>query len=298
MASAHKYLVPEVVSKLSNISIVARTVVEGFITGLHKSPYKGFSVEFAEHREYTPGDDIRHLDWRVYARTDRYHIKQYEEETNLRTYLLLDTSNSMSYSSSGKLSKLEYGCYLAASLAYLIVHQQDSAGLVLFDTEIRNYLAPKGSPTHLKQILIELDRTLGRGQTEIGHSFHDLAEMLKRRGLIVVISDLLDESKNVVQGLIHFRHKRHEVVVFHVLDPFEINFPFERLTQFVDMETDEKIQIDPRALRQEYLANFNEFVNSYKKAFAENDIDYQMISTDTPFEQALASYLTKRARLG
>ena len=298
MANAHKYLVPEVVSKLSNISIIARTVVEGFITGLHKSPYKGFSVEFAEHREYTPGDDIRHLDWRVYARTDRYHIKQYEEETNLRTYLLLDTSNSMSYSSSGKLSKLEYGCYLAASLAYLIIHQQDSAGLVVFDTEIRNYLAPKGSPTHLKQILLELDKTLGRGQTEIGRSFHDLAEMLKRRGLIVVISDLLDETKNVVQGLIHFRHKRHEVVVFHVLDPYEINFPFEKLTQFVDMETDEKIQIDPRALRQEYLSNFNEFVNAYKKAFAENDIDYQMISTETPFEQALASYLTKRTRLG
>jgi uncharacterized protein (DUF58 family) len=179
-----------------------------------------------------------------------------------------------------------------------MIHQQDSAGLVVFDTEVRNYIAPKGSPTHLKQILLELDKTLGRGQTEIGHSFHDLAEMLRRRGLIVVISDLLDETKNVVQGLIHFRHKRHEVVVFHLLDPFEINFPFEKLTQFVDMETDEKIQIDPRALRQEYLANFNEFVNSYKKAFAENDIDYQMISTDTPFEQSLAVYLDKRARLG
>lgn len=297
MAQVHKYLVPEVVSKLSNISIIARTVVEGFITGLHKSPYKGFSVEFAEHREYTPGDDIRHLDWRVYARTDRYHIKQYEEETNLRTYLLLDTSHSMSFKSA-RLTKLEYGCYLAASLAYLVVHQQDSAGLVVFDTEIRNYLAPKSSPTHLKQILVELDKTLGRGQTQIGHSFHDLAEMLKRRGLIVVISDLLDESKDVIQGLIHFRHKRHEVVVFHVLDPFEINFPFEKLTQFVDMETDEKIQIDPRALRQEYLSNFNEFVNGYKKAFAENDIDYQMISTETPFDKALAAYLTKRARLG
>jgi uncharacterized protein (DUF58 family) len=298
MPSPHKYLVPEVVAKLSNISIIARTVVEGFITGLHKSPYKGFSVEFAEHREYTPGDDIRHLDWRVYARTDRYHIKQYEEETNLRTYLLLDTSNSMSYSSTGKLNKLEYGCYLAASLAYLVVHQQDSAGLVLFDAKVRNYLAPKGTPTHLKQILLELDKTLGRGQTMIGDSFHDLAEMLRRRGLIVVISDLLDETKNVLQGLIHFRHKRHEVVVFHVLDPFEINFPFEKLTQFVDMETDEKIQIDPRALRQEYLANFTEFVNTYKKAFADNDIDYQMTSTDTPFELALAAYLTKRAKLG
>jgi|ERR1051326_3828217 uncharacterized protein (DUF58 family) len=297
MPTVHKYLVPEVVSKLSNISIIARTVVEGFITGLHKSPYKGFSVEFAEHREYTPGDDIRHLDWRVYARTDRYHIKQYEEETNLRTYLLLDTSRSMSYTSE-KITKLEYACYLAASLAYLVVHQQDSAGLVVFDTEIRNYLAPKSSPTHLKQILVELDKTLGKGQTQIGHSFHDLAEMLKRRGLIVVISDLLDESKDVVQGLIHFRHKRHEVVVFHVLDPFEINFPFEKLTQFVDMETDEKIQIDPRALRQEYLSNFNEFVNRYKKAFAENGIDYQMISTETPFDKALAAYLTKRAMLG
>jgi len=298
VAHVHKYLVPEAVSKLSNISIIARTVVEGFITGLHKSPYKGFSVEFAEHREYTQGDDVRHLDWRVYARTDRYHIKQYEEETNLRTYVLLDTSNSMAYSSSGKLSKLEYGCYLAASLAYLVIHQQDSAGLVVFDTKIRNYLAPKSSPTHLKQILIELDKTLGQGGTEIGQSFHDLTEMLRRRGLIVVISDLLDETKNVLQGLVHFRHKRHEVVVFHVLDPFEVDFPFERMTQFVDMETDERIQIDPRALRQEYLANFNEFVNTYKKAFADNDIDYQMIRTDTPFEQALAAYLTKRARLG
>jgi uncharacterized protein (DUF58 family) len=298
MANAHKYLVPETVSKLSNISIIARTVVEGFITGLHKSPYKGFSVEFAEHREYSPGDDIRHLDWRVYARTDRYHVKQYEEETNLRTYLLLDTSRSMSYSSPGRLSKLEYGCYLAASLAYLVIHQQDSAGLVVFDSEIRNYIAPKSSPTHLKQILIQLDVTRGHGETEIGHSFHDLAEMLRRRGLIVVISDLLDETKSVLQGLIHFRHKRHEVVVFHVLDPFEINFPFEKLTQFVDMETDEKIQIDPRGLRQEYLANFSEFVNTYKKAFAENGIDYQMISTETPFERALASYLTKRALLG
>lgn len=297
MPSPHKYLVPEAVSKLASLPIIARTVVEGFITGLHKSPYKGFSVEFAEHREYVHGDDIRHLDWRVYARTDRYHIKQYEEETNLRTYLLLDTSNSMNFKS-GTLSKLEYGCYLAASLAYLVIQQQDSAGIVLFDTQIRQYLSPKSSPTHLRQILVELDKTLAHGETEIGHSFHDLAEMLKRRGLIVVISDLLDESKNVIQGLIHFRHKRHEVVVFHVLDPFELEFPFEKLTQFVDMETDEKIQIDPRALRQEYLENFNAFLNSYKKAFAENDIDYQVLSTRTPFDQALASYLTKRARLG
>lgn len=297
MPSPHKYLVPEAVSKLASLPIIARTVVEGFITGLHKSPYKGFSVEFAEHREYVHGDDIRHLDWRVYARTDRYHIKQYEEETNLRTYLLLDTSNSMNFKS-GTLSKLEYGCYLAASLAYLVIQQQDSAGIVLFDTQIRQYLSPKSSPTHLRQILVELDKTLAHGETEIGHSFHDLAEMLKRRGLIVVISDLLDESKNVIQGLIHFRHKRHEVVVFHVLDPFELEFPFEKLTQFVDMETDEKIQIDPRALRQEYLENFNAFLNSYKKAFSENDIDYQVLSTQTPFDQALASYLTKRARLG
>ncbi len=302
---ARSLLDPYFVSKLRGLDLIARLVVEGFITGLHKSPYHGFSVEFAEHRPYMPGDPIRSVDWRVYAKTDRFFIKEFEEETNLRSYLLLDVSSSMAYRSSEQLlTKLEYGVYLSAALAYLMVQQQDAVGLLTFDETIRRWIPSRSVGTHLRVVLGELSRldpraselASGRG-TRVGESLHYLADRLKRRGLIVLVSDLMDDPARVLTGLKHFRHRQHEVVVFHLLDPAEIDFPFREETVFIDMETRERLSTVPWELAREYRKRVAGWRAAYRRTCAEHAIDYAEIRTDTPYDVALLRYLEKRRRL-
>ncbi len=290
------YLSPDALAKLANLNLVARLVVEGFISGLHRSPYKGFSVEFAQHREYIPGDDLKYLDWKVYARTEKYYIKQYEEETNLKAHILVDSSASMGYKS-GTLSKYQYGCYLAASLAYLMIKQQDSVGLTVFDERIRENIPPKAGATHLKVILDSLENISPSNETHIGGTFRNLSEMIKRRGLIIVISDLLDNPPDVLTALKHFRHRKHEVIVFHLMDDEELTFPFTKMTVFRDLETGERLTVDPNSIRKEYLASINEFLKVYRKGCYESDIDYLNVNTSTPFDSCLASYLAKRQKV-
>jgi len=276
----------------------ARLVVEGFITGLHKSPYHGFSVEFAEHRQYMPGDEIKHLDWKVYGRTDRYYIKQYEEETNLKAYLLLDTSRSMEYASSGNLRKLDYACYLAASLSYMMIRQQDAVGLALFDEQINIYLPPHATRGFLKQILVALETARAGRTTGTRKALHQVADKIKRRGLVIVISDLLDDPAEVTTALRHFRHKKNEVIVMHVLDPMERSFAFGPPALFRDLETDEKMTTHPWQIQDAYRQAMADFLGHYKREFLENHIDYVLLDTKTPFDVALTRYLSKREKIG
>ena len=300
MAKAkYKYLQPETVAKFKNISLVARAVVEGFVTGLHRSPFRGFSVEFSEHRNYVPGDNIKYLDWTALARTDRYYIKQYEDETNLRAYILLDCSASMTYpvESDGGMSKLAYGSYMAASLAYLMVRQRDSVGLVTFDDKVRARIPPHSTMTHLHEILKCLERTQPGELTNVAKTFHLLAESIKRRGLVVIISDLYDEPDEVLKALKHFRHKRHEVILFHLFHPTELDFPFDRLTDFVDLETSERVQADPSYVRRSYLDAVKGLTDKYKRECGAGRIDYVVTRTNIPFDFVLSSYLAKRKRV-
>ena len=292
-----KYLDPAVVSRLKSMDIKARLVVEGFVSGLHRGPYKGFSVEFAEHRQYMPGDPIRYVDWKVYGKTDRFYVKEYEEETNLRAYLILDASGSMGYSSDG-ITKLEYGCYLAASLAYLMLKQQDSVGLLTFDTKPRKYIPPRSAKKHLHVLLKELANLTAHEETDLGQSLHELAQRVKRRGLIILISDLLDDVERVVRGLKLFRHRKHEVIVFHVLDPYEVAFPFEHEVILRDMETAEEIPAVPWEIRREYRGRVASWINTYRTVLRQSAIDYVPVKTSTTFDVALFSYLEKRQRLG
>jgi uncharacterized protein (DUF58 family) len=292
-----KYLDPAVISRLKGIDIKARLVVEGFVSGLHRGPYKGFSVEFAEHRQYMPGDPIRYIDWKVYGKTDRFYIKEYEEETNLRAYIIIDGSGSMGYSSDG-ITKLEYGCYLAASLAYLMLKQQDSVGLLIFDTKLRRYIPPRSVKRHLHVLLKEIAAVTAREETDLGESLHELAQRVKRRGLIILISDLLDDEERVIRGLKLFRHMKHEVIVFHVLDPYEVTFPFEHEVILRDMETGEEIPAVPWEIRREYRGRVGSWIDRYRTVLRQSGIDYVPIKTSTTFDVALFSYLEKRQRLG
>ncbi|MFQ5706216.1 MAG: DUF58 domain-containing protein [bacterium] len=292
-----KYLNPETVSKLKSMDLKARLVVEGFITGLHKSPYHGFSVEFAEHRQYMPGDEIKHVDWKVYAKTNRFYVKQFEEETNLKAYILLDVSASMGYASNG-VSKLEYASYLAGALSYLMIRQRDAVGLVLFDETIRRYLPPRSVTTYLHQILKELDQAESSSKTNISTALHQMADRIKRRGLIIFFSDLFDEPRKVISGLRHFRHKKHEVIVFHILDPLELSFEFESDAVFKDLETGQEVNTQPWHIRHEYQNQMQQFITRYKKVCRENNIDYIRLSTKENYDRALFEYLLKRKKIG
>ena len=292
-----QFLQPHVVSKLANMEIRARLVVEGFITGLHKSPYHGFSVEFAEHRQYMPGDEIRHIDWKIYGKTDRYYIKQYEEETNLKSYIVLDASRSMEYASPGNIRKIEYASYLAASLAYMMIKQQDAVGLSVFDEAITSYLPPHATKGYLRQILIALQQVQATRRTGAGKSLHQVADRIKRRGLVVVISDLFDKPEEVIGALKHFRHKKNEVIVMHVLDPMERSFAFGGDALFKDMETSEHLMTQPWQIQKAYQQAMGDYLEHYKRQCRENAIDYVLLDTRTPFDQALVEYLSKRARI-
>jgi len=275
----------------------ARLVVEGFITGMHRSPYHGFSVEFAEHRQYMPGDEIKHIDWKIYAKTDRYYIKQYEEETNLKSYIILDTSRSMGYASERQISKLEYGSYLAAALSYMMIKQQDAVGLALFNEGVTDYLPPHATKVYLRQILIALQKGTPGGKTGAARSLHQVADRIRRRGLVIVISDLLDNPEEVIGALKHFRHKKNEVIVMHVLDPLERSFGFGGDAMFVDVESGERISTHPWQIQKAYQREMGAFLDRYKQQCRENHVDYVLLDTRTPFDVALFEYLSKRQRV-
>ena len=295
MENYQKYLDPAVLARLEGLRLRARHIVEGYVSGVHRSPFHGFSIEFAEHREYTPGDDLRYLDWKVYGRTDKFHLKQYEEETNLVCYLLLDTSESMRYRSAGApMSKLEYAQCLAAALSYLILQQQDSVALVTFDSEIRALVRPSGNPSHLKQLLHVMEQSTAERKTATGPIFHELAERFKKRGVVVVLSDLFDDVDAMMAGLKHFRHRRQEVVLLHVLDPAELDFPFHETTLFRGLEGLPNTLVEPRALRKAYQREFNGFLHRVKRACRMHRMDYAAMRIDQSFELALSTYLGAR----
>jgi len=290
------YLNPDVLARIQGLALRARLIVEGYVSGVHRSPFHGFSIEFAEHREYAPGDDLRYVDWKVFGRTDKFYLKQYEEETNLVCNLLLDTSESMAYQSSdAPLSKLEYAKCVAAALSYLVLHQQDSIGLATFDREIRSLSRPSSNPSQLNQVLHLLEESVGERKTETGPLFHDLAERFRKRGIVIVLSDLFDDVSSMLAGLKHLRHKRHEVVLFHVLDPAELEFPFRRVTMFEGLEELPKVLADPPALRKAYLKEFGAYVRQLKRGCRMHRIDYVQMRTDQSFDIALSTYLASRS---
>jgi len=285
---------PTSLAKYGRLAMVARTLVEGFLTGVHKSPYKGFSVEFAEHRQYYPGDEIRHIDWRVYGKTDRYYIKEYEEETNLRAYLLVDASGSMAYQGAHP-SKFQYAQYIAASLAFLMLHQRDAVGMAIHDTRIRQLIPPKANSKHLLRLLNTLEQTKPGGESHMAPLWHELAGRFHRRGLVVILSDCFGQVGPLVRALRHFRHYRHEILLFHVLAPEEIEFPFKKWTQFRNLEiAGHKLLVDPQQLRKSYLENFRNFCKELRDQAGQMQIDYHVLRTDEPAERALGVYLTKR----
>ena len=284
------------VALLDSMSIRAKMVVEGYIIGQHRSPYHGFSVEFAEHRSYESGDETRHIDWKLYGKTNRLYIKKFEEETNLRAYLILDTSKSMFYSS-GEVSKIQYGSFLLAALSYLMISKQDAVGVVLFDESIRSFIPPKSTSTHLNTLLSTLDVKSPGMDTKIEPVLHEMAERIKKRGLVIIISDLFDEPNNIINGLKHFRYNKQEVILFHILDRNELEFDFNSRTKFVDMESGEEITTDPWHIKEEYKNTIIEQQNFYKKQCRLNKIDYVPLFTDENLDKGLSEYINKRKKL-
>ncbi|MDX2036545.1 MAG: DUF58 domain-containing protein [Isosphaeraceae bacterium] len=295
MENYQKYLNPQVLASLEGLDLQARLVVEGYVSGGHASPYHGFSVEFAQHREYVPGDDIRHVDWKVWSKTDKYYLKEYDEETNLLTYLLLDTSDSMGYASEGNVSKLRYGQFITAALSYMVLQQQDSVGLATFDSRIQHYLRPSGQPSHLKELLHVMDAVPAGEKSDMGAVFNDLAERFKKRGIVVILSDLFDDPARILAGLKHFRHRRHEVIVFHVLDPAEVDFPFREPTLFKGLEGLPDLLTDPIGLRRAYQEELGAHLETLRRGCRAIDIDYVPLRTDQDLDGPLSSYLASRS---
>ncbi len=293
---SRKILDPEVVSRINSYALKARLVVEGFMTGLHRSPYHGFSVEFAEHRPYMSGDSLKSIDWKVFAKSDRYFVKEYEEETNLKAYLLLDTSRSMTFSS-GTVSKLEYCKCLTAALAYLFIQQRDAVGLVCFNEKIEKFLRPRSVSLHLQNILAELQNLSVGMSTKTGFAFHQLAEQIKRRGLVIILSDLFDDIDQIISGLKHFRHQQHEVLVFHVIDPYETNFSFSKEALFEDLESGQRLHIDPWLIKDDYARLFNRNLDRLRTECRNHQVDYVLLNTTDPYDKAFFAYLSKRLRL-
>jgi len=287
------YLDPEVLQKLGGLELVAREIVEGLRVGTHRSPLRGFSTEFAHHRQYAPGDAIRTIDWRVFGRTDRYYTKLYEAETNFDCYILIDASSSMNYAS-GKVSKLEYAKYLAASLAYMVLRQRDSVGLSIFDSEVRAYLPPRSS----MGIIMEIDRLLRNvkptSRTSIAKQLHDIALMIKRRSLVVLVSDLFSDVDDILAGLDHLRFNGHDVVVLHTLDPHELEFPFKGAWCFEGLEEEEPLTTQADRIRDEYLTNFNEYMKSLREGCVASQIDYTPVNTALPLDDVLSEFIVKR----
>lgn len=288
------YFDPLVLARLSSLYLKARWVVEGIMSGMHRSRSKGFSVEFEEHREYSPGDEIRRIDWKAFGKFDRYFIKETEDETNLRAYLLLDSSASMDYASNG-ITKFDYGCILTASLAYLILKQQDAAGVVTFSDHVESFIPPKAKRGYLIEILHALEGRKPAGETSVGKILEEIAGQMKRRGMVILVSDLLDDPEAILKGLRLFRFKGNDVVVFHLLDAAELDLPFDGNILFEDSEESSlRVTADPQAIRSVYRKVVDEFVERLRKECLEQSIDYQLLSTSTPLDHALVSYLSWR----
>jgi uncharacterized protein (DUF58 family) len=291
-----RFLDPSVIARLGTMELKARTVVEGFLSGLHRSPYKGFSVEFAEYRQYLPGDDLSTLDWKVYARTDRHYVKKFEEDTNVECHLLLDVSASMGYAGAAPMNKLEYGSVLAGSLAFLMNRQRDATGLIAFDDRIAFRMPAGARPGHLHALLLALERLQPGSRSNVGRPLHQLAEALTKRSLVVLISDLLDDPEPVIKGLRHLRCRGTDVVVFQVLDPNELTFPFRGAARFRDLENAEEVTADPASIRTAYLRELATLTLQYDRELRGNGIDYVQLDTSQPLDFALLAYLAARSR--
>jgi uncharacterized protein (DUF58 family) len=289
------FLDPATLARLGSLDLKARAIVEGFINGLHRSPYKGFSVEFAEYRQYLPGDDLATLDWKVYGRTDRHFVKKFEEETNLECRILLDVSRSMGYGSAG-ISKLQYASYLAAALAYLMNRQRDAVGLIAFDEDIVEMRPPSARPGHLTSLLVTLERLTLGSRTNVAKPLRDLAEAIRKRGLVVLISDLLDDPARVLEGLRHFKYRGTEVIVFQILDPAELSFPFDQPARFRDTETTAEVMAVPSVVRDQYLKAMTELQDRYRRELQLVGIDYVRLDTSMPLDTGLMSYLLTRRK--
>jgi uncharacterized protein (DUF58 family) len=289
-------LPPEALARFSSLGLVARWIVEGFITGLHASPYHGFSAEFAEYRPYTAGDDLRHFDWKALAKSDRKYVKKYHSETNTRCHVLLDCSASMGFGS--PVTKLRYGAAIAAALSYLMVMQQDAAGVTLFADRVLRQVRPKATMAHFRELAATLEAARPESTTDASRALHELAEQVKTRGIVVIVSDLHDDPERIARGLRHLRFRRHEVILFHVLDADELEFPYRTLAEFEDLETRERVRVQPAAFRAEYLRAVDEHAARIRRECSTMRVDYQLVNTRTPFDQVLSRYLDRRQRLG
>jgi len=289
------HLTPKDIARFRRFELIAHLVVEGLMTGLHKSPYKGFAIEFAEHRQYTPGDDLKHLDWKILGKLDRYYIKQYEEDTSLRAYLVLDASGSMNYQS-GQFSKFDYARFACSVLAYILLQQQDSVGLITLDSQILDHLPPRSTRQQFKAILDTMGGRTPGNDTNLGNVLHSLANMLKRRALIVIVSDFLDNVDDITLALNHFAHKKHEVILFQVLDRKEAEFPFSDMTRFESLESESFVLTDPLRLKKEYLIQFRQHQTVIRRTCHQLRVELAQMFTDQPFEQSMARYLAGRLK--
>ena len=293
---SHHILTPEIISRLNNLSLKARFVVEGFIVGLHKSPYHGFSVEFSEHRPYGFGDEIKYIDWKLWGKTDRFYIKQFEEETNLCCHLILDKSLSMDFGSDN-LTKFQYSKSISAALSYLMIKQQDAVGLTTFDEKINTIIKPKSKASHLNLLLKTMHNSSTGGETNISNLLHGLAESINKKGLIILISDLLDDEHKVMESLRHFRYKGHEIIVFHIVDPKEKDLDYNQNINFIDLESNYNIIADSRLVKENYNKAFQKFSDYYKNECLRDKIDYNLVSTSDSLDKTLLKYLIKRSQL-
>jgi uncharacterized protein (DUF58 family) len=296
MPAAEKYLRPEVIRQVSRLDLRAKFIVEGFLAGLHASPFHGFSVEFSEHRKYVPGDDLKDLDWNIYAKTDKYYLKKFEAETNLTGYLVMDLSASMAYTYRQELTKFDYAICLAAALGYLMIHQQDPVGLVTFDTKIQASLPPKSKRTQLANILGLLAGLKPSGTTDVAQCLHQLAAMIRSKSLVILFSDLLTAPGPVMEGMHHLRHRGNEIIVFHILDEAEVHFPFDGTIEFEDVEDHAKLVVDARGMRGDYLQAVEEFRDFYRIECPKANIDYVPMDTSVSFDKALMQYLLQRQK--
>ncbi|PID28031.1 MAG: DUF58 domain-containing protein [Candidatus Cloacimonadota bacterium] len=289
-------LTDKAIAAADKFNLRAKLIVEGFIIGLHRSPFHGFSVEFSDHRQYIPGDSLKNLDWKIFGKTGKYYIKRYEEETNLKSYILLDCSNSMGFSS-GNISKLNYGKMLASSLSYLMLKQQDAVGTLIFSDAVDDYIVAKARRSYLNILMNKFYETKPNGKTNTAEVLHSLAERIQKRGLIILITDLLDDPEKLMNGLRHFRYLKHEVIVFHLIDKEEIEFNYKKETEFIDSETKEKVVVNPWQIRKQYIDSFKDFTDKITGECLKSNIEYNQINTSVPIEQNLLAYFIKRSKL-
>jgi len=298
VSTVERYLKPEVVNQIKRLDLRAQFIVRGFLHGLHASPFHGFSVEFSEHRKYTPGDDPKDIDWLVYAKTDKYYVKKFEAETNITGYLVMDLSRSMGYTYRQELTKFDYAICLAAALCYLMIHQQDPVGVMTFDQRIRHCLRPRARRSHLGDVLSLLARLRPEGQTDIANSLTQVAAMIRHASLVMIFSDLLAEPQPVLESLYRLRHRGHDVIVFHILDEAETRFPFEGLVELEEPETRQRLAIDADGFRREYLTELQRFQELLRRECFQARVDYVPLDTSTRFDRALTEYLISRSARG